>query len=66
MAKKVETCACPVCDAGLCKGCSLVALVIGILYLLKDIAVVDYTFGIQWYTVGFLMVGAGFLLALKK
>ena len=66
MAKKPETIPCPICNAGLCKVCSCVALVIGILYLLRDIAVADYTFGIQWYTIGFLMLGGGFLLGLKK
>jgi len=63
MAKKDNYCA--ICDAGICKGCSLVALIVGVLFLLQDLGIWDF-WGINWWTVGFLLVGAGFLLGLVK
>ena len=45
-----------VCGPHGCKGSLIVYLIIGILYLLKDLAVADLTYGIQWYTVLFVLV----------
>ena len=67
MAKKEEACACPVCGTGLCKTCSLVAVIVGVLYLLADygVAAVDF-WKVSWYTVAFLMVGGFCLLSAMK
>ncbi len=62
MAKKEDCC---VCDTKICKGCSLVALIVGVLFLLKDFGVWNF-WGINWWTVGFLLVGACFLIELMK
>lgn len=36
----------------------ILVLIIGLLYLLKDLAIVDWTLDIQWFTVAFVMLGA--------
>jgi len=64
MAKK-EECVCPICNMGLCKVCSLVALIVGILFLLQDLEIWNF-WNISWYTVGFLIVGGYFLVSLIK
>ncbi len=64
MAKK-EECTCPVCGTGICKGCALVALVIGVLFLLQDLAIWDF-WNISWYTVGFILAGLAFLVGSRK
>ena len=50
MAKKEHVC------KGGCKGQLSIFLIVGLLYLLKDLAVVDLTLGIQWYTVLFVLI----------
>ncbi|GAF72302.1 unnamed protein product, partial [marine sediment metagenome] len=42
--------------AGICKGCAVVALIAGILFLLQDLAVWNF-WNISWYTVAFVLVG---------
>jgi len=61
--KKTETCM--VCDHGICKGSALIALVAGVLFLLQDLAIWNF-WGINWYTVAFLMIGLGSLCAMSK
>jgi len=56
---------CSICDTGICKGCSFVALIVGVLFLLQDLGIWNF-WNISWYTVGFLLIGAGFLLDLGK
>ncbi|MBW2965486.1 hypothetical protein KY342_00110 [Candidatus Woesearchaeota archaeon] len=66
MAKKeVKGDCCAICDTGICKGCSLVALIVGVLFLLQDLGI-WYFWNISWYTIGFLLLGAGFLIGLIK
>jgi hypothetical protein len=67
MAKKVQAaaCTCPVCSGNLCKACSFIALVVGVCFLLQDLAIWNF-WGLSWYTIGFLMVGATFLFSFKK
>ncbi len=60
MAKETAV-ACPVCDTGVCKGFALVALIIGVLFLLQDLGIWAF-WNISWYTVGFILVGLCFLL----
>ncbi|MEE9525923.1 MAG: hypothetical protein V3V78_04945 [Candidatus Woesearchaeota archaeon] len=55
-----------VCGVGGCKGNLVTFLVVGILYLLKDLAVADWTFGIQWYTVLFVLIPLHALLCKCK
>ncbi|MBW2982504.1 hypothetical protein KY343_06500 [Candidatus Woesearchaeota archaeon] len=56
---------CMICDTGICKGCSLVALIAGVLFLLQDLEIWNF-WNISWYTVGFLLVGASFILNFMK
>ena len=66
MAKKeVATCACPICESSVCKGCAVVAIVVGVLFLLQDLAIWDF-WGLSWYTVGFLIIGLGSLIGTMK
>ena len=51
-----EECACPICDTGICKGCAIITLIAGILFLLQDLAVWNF-WNISWYTVAFVLVG---------
>ena len=46
-----------VCVPNKCKPFLAIILIVGILYLLKDLAVADWTFGIQWFTVLFVLIG---------
>lgn len=57
MAEK-EECECPICGvgAGICKGCAIITLIAGILFLLQDLAVWNF-WNISWYTVAFVLVG---------
>ena len=57
MAKK-EASTCPICGVGvgLCKGCALVSLIAGILFLVQDLGIWNF-WNISWYTVGFILVG---------
>jgi len=60
MAKKETLCT----GTGLCKTCSIVAVIVGILFLLQDLAIWDF-WGISWYTVAFIMVGLYCLMSYK-
>jgi hypothetical protein len=40
-----------------CTLCAWIVLIVGVLFLLRDVAGLNYTFGIQWYTVVFLLFG---------
>jgi hypothetical protein len=62
MAKKEN--ACLVCGSSVCKGCAFLALISGILFLLQDLGVWAF-WNISWYTVGFLIMGIGFLMEFK-
>ncbi len=53
MAKKDKV----MCKPHGCRGFLSVILIVGILYLLKDLAVVDWTLGIQWFTALFVLIG---------
>ncbi len=57
--------ACPICSTDVCKGCAIVAVIAGVLFLLQDLAIWDF-WGLSWYTVGFLILGVGSLIAMKK
>lgn len=57
--------ACAVCGTGVCKGCSLIALVAGILFLLQDLRIWNF-WGISWYTIAFLLVGSCFILGFVR
>ena len=48
-----------------CPLCAWIILVVGVLYLLKDLGVANLTFGIQWYTVLFVLMGLKFLMMRK-
>ena len=47
---------CMVCNAGVCKLCATIALLLGIIFLLQDLGKWDF-WGINWWTVAFLLVG---------
>lgn len=65
MAKKSEN-TCLVCGGTtLCKGCSIIALIAGLLFLLQDLGIWNF-WNISWYTVGFLLLGGVYLLVPKK
>ena len=53
MAKKGKTCDPHHC----CTLCAWIVLIVGVLYLLRDLVGMDYTFGVQWYTVVFVLLG---------
>ena len=55
---------CTICGAGVCKICSLVVLVAGILFLLQDLAVWGF-WNISWYTVVLVLIGLGGLIGKK-
>lgn len=61
MAKKKT---CGPCDC--CALCAWIVLIVGVLYLLKDLVVADFTFGIQWYTVVFVLLGLKMVLGKYK
>jgi len=65
MAKKEVSCACPVCNTDVCKLCALVAVVIGVCFLLQDLAIWNF-WNLSWYTVAFLMIGLGSLFGISK
>ncbi|MBW2978253.1 hypothetical protein KY331_05385 [Candidatus Woesearchaeota archaeon] len=58
---KEAACTCPICGTGLCKGLALIALIVGILFLLQDLGIWAF-WNISWYTVGFILVGLCFIL----
>ena len=64
MAKEVK-CACPICEAGVCKLCAIVAIIIGVCFLLQDRGIWDF-WNLSWYTVGFLIIGVGSLIGMHK
>jgi len=47
-----------------CKGLAWVALIVGILYLLQDLAVITF-WNISWYTMGFILVGLYYVINRK-
>jgi len=63
MAKKEI--ACPICNSGVCKLCAIVAILIGVCFLLQDLGKWDF-WGLSWYTVGFLIIGLGSLISVHK
>ncbi|MBD3354687.1 hypothetical protein GF361_01730 [Candidatus Woesearchaeota archaeon] len=48
-----------------CKGLAWIALIVGVLYLLQDLAVISF-WNISWYTVGFILAGLYFIMNPKK
>ena len=54
------------CKPGSCKVFLVILLIVGILYLLKDLALADWTFGIQWFTVLFVLIGMHALICKCK
>ena len=48
---------CMLCDK-CCKMCGVVVLVLGVLFLLQDLAVWNF-WNISWYTAAFILVGLG-------
>ena len=59
MAKKEEANVCG-CKCGIthpCKVCSIIILVIGVLFLLADITPIKWTLGINWWSVLFILIG---------
>ncbi|MBW2995879.1 hypothetical protein KY332_01125 [Candidatus Woesearchaeota archaeon] len=64
MAKKVEACTCPICGSGLCKICAVVALIVGVCFLLQDLVIWNF-WNISWYTAAFIIIGL-FSLFIKK
>lgn len=64
MAKK-EVCTCPICEPGVCKTCALIAVIVGVLFLLQDRGIWDF-WNLSWYTVAFLIIGLGSLVGARK
>ncbi len=57
---KEKVSACMVCDAGLCRFCASLSVIVGVLFLLQDLGVWNF-WNISWYTVGFILAGLVFL-----
>ena len=53
------------CETHVCKVAAILAIILGILFLLQDLLIYDF-WDISWYTVGFILTGLTFLFAKKE